>query len=45
MKEFLAHLGKRIVVQRTIKPMVGKFGTGNLDARDRFLLGKRPGIL
>lgn len=44
MKESVAHLGKRIIVQTAINPMGGKLGAGDLDARGCSLLRKRPGI-
>lgn len=44
MKEFVAHLGKRIIVQTAIKPKGGKLRAGDLDARGCFLLRNRPGM-
>lgn len=44
MKEFLAPLGKRIIVLIAVKPMVGKAGNGDVDARGYALSRKRPGV-
>lgn len=44
MKESVAHLGKRIIVQTAINPLGGKLRAGDLDARGCSLLRKRPGI-
>lgn len=45
MKEFLAHLGEKRIVQTAMKPMVEKVGTNDLDASGGSPWRKRPGVI